>query len=160
MPVEAAAISVLKQFKFRLEINGLPAALVQHFNPGVRTNSVTQHAGAGQNHPAKEVGMLNYGNCTLGIVSPLDGPGRVYFEDWMNLCQDPVTGNGQIPATYLKNFTLYELDPKGDPSRVWEYKRGFPVSFTLGDRHSLGEAANVIEELEIAYESRTMRIIS
>ncbi len=159
MPTDACAINRLKEFRFRLEINGYPSALCRGFNPGDRSHGVTEHAGAGQNYPCKEVGMIRYGNATLRQIVPLEGPGRIYFEQWMNLGQDANTGNGEIPAKYMKNMSLYELDPNGDPSRVWEFKRAFPVNYSLGNRDSLAEASDVIEEISIAYTKREMRTL-
>lgn len=158
MANEAHAYAAMKTFKFRLEINGFEAALVQEFSPGDRTHGVTMHAGAGQNHPTKEVGMLHYGNCTLRSIVPLNGPGREFIEEWANVCQDPATGNGQLPAMYRKNFTLYEETPDGGPARVWEYKRGFPVRVSLGQRSSLSDA-DVIEEMELAFDERHLRVV-
>jgi len=159
MAIDATAISRFKEFKFRLEINGLPAALVREFNPGERSHGISEHAGAGQNFPYKEVGMLHYGNATLRQVVPLEGPGKVFFEQWMNLGQDPSTGNGDIPKVYMKNFSLYELLPTGDPGRVWEFKQGFPVRYNLGNRSNMSDNTDVIEEVEIAYSRREMRVL-
>jgi len=159
MPVEACSISRMKAYKFRLEINGLPAALIQEFDPGDRTHGVSVHAGAGQNYVCKEVGMISYGNCTLHMVVPLDGPGRVFLNDWMDLCQDPATGNGEVPSKYMKDFSLYELDPTGSPSRVWEFKRGFPVKHSIAHRSAFADGTDLIETLEITYAKREMRIV-
>jgi hypothetical protein len=160
MAVDAMAINPLKTYKFRLELNGLPAALIQSFNPGDRSHGMTEHAGAGQNHTVKEVGMVVFGNCSLGMVVPMDGPGRTYFDDWMQTAQNTLTGNGEIPAKYRRNFTLYELDPRGDPSRIWEFKAGFPVRMSLGMRNAVAGNSDVIEELEITYCNREMRIVT
>jgi phage tail-like protein len=159
MPTDARAINRLKEFKFRVEINGYPAALCHEFNPGERSHGVSSHAGAGQNFAVKEVGMINFGNCTLRQVVPLEGPGRHYFDTWMNQGQDPMTGNGGIPADYARNFTLYELDPYGNPSRAWEYYGAFPVRYVPGNRNAQSDSADVVEEIELAYSSRDLRLI-
>ena len=158
MPLDATAISRFKDFKFRLEINGLPAALVREFNPGDRSHGITEHAGAGQNMPYKEVGMIRYGNATLRNVLPIEGPGKVFFENWMNLAQDPTTGDGGLPKAYQKNFSLYELMPDGSPGRTWEFKQAFPVRYNIGNKNAMSDNADVIEELEIAYTRREMRV--
>jgi len=159
MATEANAINRLKEYKFRVEINGYPAALCHEFNPGDRTHGVTTHAGAGQNYTCKEVGMITYGNAVMRQVVPLEGPGRNYFDNWMNQGQDPATGNGGKPNDYMRNFTLYELDPAGNPSRAWEYKKAFPVRHVPGNRNAQSESADVVEEIEIAYTKREMRIL-
>jgi len=156
MATDATAINRLKEFKFRVEINGYPAALCHEFNPGERTHGITTHAGAGQNYPVKEVGMIQYGNCTMRQVVPLEGPGRTYFDNWLNQGQNPLTGNGGKPSEYQRNFSMYELDPAGNPSRIWEYKGGFPVRQVPGNRNAQSENADVIEEIEIAYSWRDL----
>ena len=159
MPTDANAVNRLKEYKFRLEINGYPSACCHEFNPGDRTHGVTTHAGAGQNYTVKEVGMISYGNCVMRQVVPLDGPGRNYWDIWLNQGQDPETGNGGRPSDYMRNFTMYELDPAGNPSRAWEYKGAFPVRHVPGNRNAQSENADVVEEIEIAYSVREMRII-
>jgi phage tail-like protein len=159
LATEANALNRLKEFKFRVEINGYPAALCHEFNPGERTHGITSHAGAGQNHVSKEVGMMSFGNCVMRQVVPLEGPGRQYFDIWMNQGQDPVSGNGGKPTDYQRNFTMYELDPAGNPSRAWEYKKAFPVRHVPGNRNAQSENADVVEEIELAYTERELRII-
>jgi hypothetical protein len=159
MATDATAINRLKEFKFRVEINGYPAALCHEFNPGDRTHGITTHAGAGQNYAVKEVGMITFGNAVMRQVVPLEGPGRQYFDAWMNQGQDPMSGNGGRPADYMRNFTMYELDPMGNPSRAWEYKRAFPVRHVPGNRNAQSENKDVIEEIEIAYTKRELRVL-
>ena len=159
MATDAIAYDRLKEFKFRVEINGLPAALVKEFNPGARTHGVTEHAGAGMNHSVKEAAMIRFENATLRMVVPLEGPGRSYFEEWLNQAEDPMTGNGGRPASYQRQFSMYELDPAGNPIRVWEFIKAFPVHYNLGNRNSLSDNADAIEEIAIAYTSRSMRVL-
>jgi hypothetical protein len=159
MPTTACAIPRLKDFKYRVEINGLEAAAVQEFEPGTRTHGVTVHSGAGQNHVCKEVGMIGFSNAVLRSVVPVDGPGRIYWEDWMDQAQDPATGNGGMPAQYQRNFSVFELAPNGSPSRVWEYIKGFPVSFKVNAKSSLDDSTDVLEFVEIAYNRREVRVL-
>jgi hypothetical protein len=158
MPTDAVAYPRLKEFKFRVEINGYPAALVSEFDPGTESIGVTEHAGAGQNHSVKEGGMIKFGNAILKGVVPLFGPGGTYFYDWLTACQDAATGNGGPPATYYRNFSMYELDPAGNPARTWEFVQGFIAEYKLGNRNSLSQDKDVIEEVDIAYTSRTQRV--
>lgn len=159
MPVDATAIPRLKDFKYRVEINGLEAAMVQEFEPGTRTHGVTVHSGAGMNHVVKEVGMIGFSNAVLRTVVPVDGPGRSYFEDWMDQGQDPTTGNGLMPRAYQRNFSVYELGPDGTPSRAWEFFRAFPVSYKVNAKSSLDDSQDVIEFIELAYTTREVRVL-
>lgn len=159
MPVNTIARTKLKEFKFRCEINGFEAALVQEFDPGKRTIASVEHSGAGQNHPDKEPGMMTYDPCVLRHVVPVDGVGRIYFETWMNECQDALTGNGLPVDQCRRNFSMYELDNEGHPVRVWEFKHAFPTGFTGGNRSALTLDQNVIDEIELTYISREVREI-
>jgi len=154
---EATAITVLKDFKFRVEINGLECALVQEFNPGSRSHGVAEHAGGGQNFTVKEAGMIKYNDAVLKMVVPIEGPGKRYFYDWMNQAQDPSTGNGLSPKEYRRNFSVYEEDNSGTPVRVWEYYMAFPSSFDLGNKSAHSVDKNVIDEIRITYSYYKMR---
>lgn len=157
MPVNTIAHSKLKEFKFRVEVNGFEAAFVQEFDPGKRTIASVEHSGAGQNHPDKEPGMLSYDPAVLRNVVPVDGPGRTFFENWMNECQDAASGNGLPVEQCRRNFSMYELNSEGNPVRVWEFYHAFPTGFTPGNRSALTADANVIDEIELTYISREMR---
>lgn len=160
MSTDALAVSRLKEFKFRLEINGYPSACCHEFNPGERTHGITTHAGAGQNFVVKEAGMIQFGNATLRQIIPLTGPGRQYFDQWMNQAQDPSTGDGGVPAQYMRNFSMYENDPAGNALRIWQYYGGFPVRYVPGNRNAQSENADAIEEIEIAYSWRDLIVLS
>jgi hypothetical protein len=159
MPTTACAIPRLKDFKYRVEINGLEAALVQEFEPGTRTHGVTVHSGAGQNHVCKEVGMIGFSNCVMRTVVPIGSDQRLYFEQWLNEAQNPDTGNGGMPAKYQRNFSVFELGPAGDPVRCWEYYRGFPVSYKVNAKSSLDDSTDVLEFIEITYNKRNVRAL-
>jgi hypothetical protein len=161
MATAANAVNRLKEFKFMVEINGFTSAYCHEFNPGERTHGITQHAGAGQNFPVKEVGMISFGNAVMRQIVPLnDGPGAGYFETWMNQGQSPDTGDGGLPSQYMRNFTMYELDPNDNPVRVWNYYNAFPVRHVPGNRNAQSENADVIEEVEIAYSWRDLDIVT
>lgn len=159
MASTAVVIPRLKDFKYIVEINGLEAALVQEFDPGVRTHGVTVHSSAGMNYVAKEVGMIGFSNCVLRTVVPAEGEGRNYWELWMNQGQDPTTGNGLLPKQYRRDFNVFELKPDGVPCRVWYYVQGFPVSLKTNAKSSLDDSTDVIEFVEIAYQYRTLNVL-
>jgi phage tail-like protein len=156
MAVDARAIERHKVFKYRVEINGYPVALVQEAKIGKAEIGVSEHAGAGQNHPVKEAGMLSFEGCTLKTVVPLDGPGKTYWQTWLDKIQDPKTGNGMRPSAYRQDFSLYDLDPQGNPIRTWEFKNAWIKSYDPGERKSLDKDKDTIEELVITYEWREL----
>lgn len=158
MTTEACAIPRAKEFKYRVEFNGLPVSLCAEFDPGERTHGVTEHMGAGQNFACKEVGHIKFANAHMKMVVPLEGEGRDFWESWMDQAQDPSTGNGGMPANYRRNFSMYELKPDGNPSRVWEFYGAFPVSYKPGNRSSQGDK-DVIDDISIAYAWREMRLL-
>lgn len=106
MPTNATAISRLKDYKYRVEINGLDCAMIQSFDPGDRTHGKSEHASCGMNFTVKEVGMIRFGDCTMTTVVPLEGDGKFYWEEWMNQGQDPSTGNGRLAKHYMRNFSV------------------------------------------------------
>ena len=73
MAIEVYTGPTAKEFRFMVEINGFPAALVQSFDPGSRHHAVAERGGAGMNHPFKEAGMITFDNCILYAVRPLEG---------------------------------------------------------------------------------------
>jgi hypothetical protein len=149
----------VKEFKFRVEVNGFPVALVEEFDPGERSIAIVESNGAGQNHPVKEAGMLKYGNAVLRNVIPTEGNGTIFWERAMNMAQNPATNNGLPPSGYWFNFTMYELNNEGNPVRATEFYQGFVSNYKMGNRSALTEDKNAIEEVEIAYVDRETRDI-
>lgn len=149
----------VKEFKFRVEVNGFPVALVEEFDPGERTIAVVESNGAGQNHPVKEAGMLKYGNAKLRNVVPTEGEGKIFWERAMNMAQDPNTGNGMAPSGYWFNFSMYELDNEGNPVRATEFYQAFVCDYKMGNRSAMTQDKNAIEEVEMAYTDRETREI-
>lgn len=156
MATEAKAIERQKKFKYRIEINGMPVALIQKLSVGKVTAGVTQHAGAGQNHPDKEAGMLTFENVVLTGVVPLEGPGNKFWQRWLDVIQDPDSGNGAVPKQYRQDFSIFDLAPTADPIRVWEYYDGWVCSYDPGERDSMSAEDDVLEEIEICYNYRKL----
>jgi hypothetical protein len=159
MTTEATAIPRLKEFKFRVEVDGLPVSLVGDFDPGDRKHGLTEHSGAGQNFASKEAGAIKFEPAVLKNVVPVDGAARGFWEDKMNAAQNPATGNGGKPSEYMFNFSLYELKPDGNPSRAWEFFGGFVTLYKLGMRNSMADNKDVIEEVHIEYQWRELRVL-
>lgn len=159
MATESKALPRAKEFKFRVEINGFPVALIESFNPGKKTIGVSEAYGAGMNHSYKEAGMLRFDTATLTNTVPLEGAGRRFWEDWMINCQNAKTGNGGNPEDYMQDFSCYEMDNTGTPFRVMEFYGGFISDYDVGDKSASSVDKNVIEKIEITYQSREVRYI-
>jgi hypothetical protein len=157
MATDAYAIERQKKFKYRLEINGLPVAVIQSVTLGSEEIGVTKHAGAGQNHPVKEAGMIEYEPVTLKAVVPLDGSGLLYWERWMRRIQDPETGNGLRKKQYAQDFSLYDLDPAGNVIGTWEFQNGWVQKRSPGERDSMSKDEDVIDEIVIEYDRRAQK---
>lgn len=152
MASNTGSFSRLKEFKFRVEVNGFDALYVQEFNIGKRSISVTEHAGAGQNHPTKEAGGLKFENAVLRHVVPCEGEGGKFFLEKMKIAQDAATGNGQMPSAYKFTFSCYENNPTDSPVRIWTFIGAFVVGDATNNKSSLGFDKDVIDEVEIAYD--------
>ena len=151
MATDALASAKVKVWKYRVEVDGLPAYLVEEFDPGKRSIAVVECAGAGQNYADKEAGMMQFDNAKLKTVLPVDGPGKMFWSKKMDMAQDPSSGNGLPPSGYRFNFTMYELDNASNPVRAWEYHQAWVCDHTPGQKNSLTRDKNAIEEVEIAY---------
>lgn len=152
MASNTGSFSRLKEFKFRVEINGLDSLLVQEFNIGKQSISLTEHAGAGQNHPTKEAGGIKFENAVLRHVVPIEGEGSKFFLEKMKLAQDARTGNGLPPSSYKFVFSVYEDDPTGAPVRIRTFYGAIVVGNSTNNKSSLGFDKDVIDEIEIAYD--------
>lgn len=151
------AFNRLKEFKFRFEVNGLVAARVQECNPGKQTISVTEHAGAGQNHPFPEPGGMKFGKLVLKVVVPDSGNGGMYFSNWMQLCQDAQTGNGAPISACFRNCSLYEMDNAGISVRTTEFYYAFVSEQGTINKVSTAWDKDVIDEIEITYAYKIER---
>ncbi len=152
MANNTASIHRMKEFKFRVEVNGFDSLLVQEFSLGKRTIAVTKHAGMGQNHPTKEAGGLEFENAVLRYVVPCDGESATFWYGKMRLAQDAVTGNGEMPDKYKFTFSCYENKPTDHAVRTWTFHGAFVVGGTVANKSSLAWDKDVIDEIEIAYD--------
>ena len=149
--------SRLKEFKYRFEVNGLNAATVAEVNIGSANIAVTNHAGAGQNHPVPEPGGLTYDKLILKLVVPDDGQGGLYFSQWRDQCQDSQTGNGAPISACMRNCSLYEMANQGTNARVTEFYGAFITKQGTANKVSTAWDKDVIDEIEITYASRIER---
>jgi phage tail-like protein len=157
--IDAYSIESLKEFNFRVEIDGLPIAAVQEFNPGTKKIGIGDRAGGGLNHDIKEAGRITFEHATLKTIVPMSGSGRDFWENWFNLAQNAKTGVGSRPSVYKKNFSIYNLAPDGTPSRVWEFYGAWVSEYKPGDLKAKEEKADLIEEVQITYDRNDMRIL-
>jgi hypothetical protein len=157
MPTDALAIERAKRFKYRLEINGFPVAAIQSAKIGKAEVGESEHAGAGQNFPVYEAGMIKFQELVITGVVPLDGPGKTYWQKWLDKAQDPRTGNGMRKHEYAQDFSLYDLDPADNPIRAWEFHGGWIRGYDPGERNSLSDKDDIIEEATIRYDWREQR---
>lgn len=152
MSTEARAVEAAKAFNWRLEIDGVPAAMIQKVNPGSREVGITKHAGAGLNHPVQEAGMLEYGAVELEGILPIEGPGGVAFEQWLDQAQDPKTGRGGRKSEYCKDFTLHWLGGDKNPFLTRQYRDGWCQKVDRGELDALNKDGNVIDKATIVYD--------
>ncbi len=152
MANNTASVHRLKEFKFRVEVNGFDSLLVQEFSIGKRTIAVTKHAGMGQNHPTKEAGGLEFENAVLRHVVPCSGDSATFWLEKMKLAQDATTGNGQTPDKYKFTFSCYENKPSDHTVRSWTFFGAFVVSDSVTNKNSMAWDKDVIDEVEIAYD--------
>jgi len=149
----------VKEYAFRVEVNGFPVGLVEEFDPGEVSIAVVESNGGGQNHPTKEGGMLKYGNAKLRNVVPTTGTGVTFWQRALNMVQNPMTNSGLSPSGYWFNFSMVELDNEKNPVRSTEFYQAFVCNYNMGNRSALTEDKNAIEEVEIAYVDRETRDI-
>lgn len=155
MATNTSGISRLKEFKFRVEINGFNAVLVREFNIGKCSISETGHAGAGQNFEVYEAGGLKFEPAILRYVVPAEGEGGDFFVQKMKLAQDAETGNGLEPNSYKFVFSLYENKPTDQTVRNWTFYGAWVRANAPQNKSSVGFDKDVIDEVEIRYDYYT-----
>lgn len=130
----------LRNFRFRLEIDGLEVAgfsEVSGFDASI--DVVEYREGDHVTTPRKLPGLTKYGNITLkwGISDSM-----VLYE-WLKGISD-----GQIER---KTVTLTAIDEAGDDAASWRLIEAWPVKYNAPDFNGLGSEV-AIETLEIAHE--------
>ena len=155
---DAMAIPKLQEFKFMVQVMGMPAALAQSFDPGDRKHGIIKVHGGGMNHAHKETGMIEYEDAVLTVVIPCDGPGMTIFETWANMAANPKTGNADS-NDYGIMITVLELAPNGVPKRAHDFFNCQISVRKLGKREAGSLDKPVIEEMHIAYDRREERYL-
>lgn len=147
----------LKEFNFEVQVNGMPAALTQTCDFGNRKPGIVKTWG-GRGHAHKETGQVEFEDVVLTVVIPAEGPGKDLFEEWLNDAYDPAIGRARTASPH-RMISIIEYDDQKNPIRGWDYYYCLVSAYNLGkrDRGSVDKAA--IDEIHIAYDYRTQRII-
>jgi phage tail-like protein len=130
-------------FNFLVEIDGITRAAFQEVGGLSATIDVVEHREGGENTtPRKLPGMTKYGNITLkwGMVEDTD------LYQWH---LDAV--NGQIQR---KNGSIILLDRAGQELVRWNFVRGWPTKYEIGQLNAEGNDVTSIS-MEITHEGLT-----
>ena len=137
-----ARVDPLGNFRFRVEIGGLPAAMFSEVSIGATTIEVVEYReGTDPTHVRKLPGLAKFGNITLkrGVTSSLD------LANW-----HLQVVRGQIAAA-RKAIAIVVLDAAGQDAARFVVSEAWPVKYDPSDLNGKGNEV-LIELLEIANE--------
>jgi phage tail-like protein len=149
MAIEAQEVDPRKTFRYLIECEGLPVALVQSVSIPDAELGTVEHAPPGSATKQKTVGAWKFSNITLKKVMPANSS-DTFFWDWMRQARDPETGQSIGAARYKRGLTIID---KGDNDQIidkWECEGCFPVKDSHGERSSMQDAEAAIETVEIS----------
>ena len=132
----------LRNFRFRLEIDGVQAAGFSEVEIGATTTEVIDYReGNDPSHVRKLSGLTKYGNVTLkrGVTASLE------LFDWHLRIV-----NGQIAAN-RKNVAIVVLDETGADVARYVVSAAWPIKYDPGDLNAKGNDV-FIETLELVNE--------
>jgi phage tail-like protein len=132
----------LRNFRFRLEIDGIQAAGFSEVAIGATTTDVIDYReGTDAAHVRKLSGLTKYGNVTLkrGVTVSLE------LFDWHRRI---VTG--QIAAN-RRNLVIVVLDEAGADTARYVVSEAWPIKYDPGDLNAVGNEV-FIELLELVNE--------
>ena len=132
----------LRNFRFRLEIDGLQTAGFSAVTIGATTTDVVDYReGTDPAHVRKLSGLTRYGNVTLshGVTTSLE------LFDWHQRIV-----NGQIAAN-RKNVAIVVLDQTGADVARYVVTDAWPIKYDPGDLNAKGNDV-FIETLELVNE--------
>jgi len=141
----------LKNFKFRVEIDGVARAAFAECTNLERTTEVVEYNEGGKNDsPQKSAGRTNYGNITLrrGVIIVADGD-----EDLVNWCRDveDILTNGGNALDYRRDIDIVILNRDGSTGRRVRVQACWPAKYKLSDLNA-GSNENFMEEIELVNE--------
>lgn len=132
----------LRNFRFRLEIDGIASAGFSEVAIGPTTTELIEYReGTDPTHVRKLPGLTKYGNVTLkrGVTNSLD------LVNWHRQIVD-----GQI-ANNRKNVAIIVQDEAGNDKARYEITDAWPVKYDPGDLNGTGHDV-FIETLELVNE--------
>jgi len=132
----------LRNFRFRLEIDGIQTASFSEVAIGATTTEVIDYReGTDPAHVRKLSGLTKYGNVTLrhGVTDSLE-----LFEWHKRIA------SGQI-ATNRKNVAIVVLDESGADKARYMVTDAWPIKYDPGDLNAKGNDV-FIETLELVNE--------
>jgi hypothetical protein len=139
---EATAVgNVLLGYKFRMEFNDYPPALVQDCNIPEREYEEVMFGGAGQDLNVKEAGGEKINEFKIMVVCPAKGAARLFWDQWMN---DVGTHDCLL---YWRDVTLIQMGPNDEPNMTWDIQDCWPKKRMV--RELKTEAKNEIVKWEI-----------
>lgn len=137
-------MSPIKNFRFRLEVDGLDVAGFSEVTGFDATVDVIEYRNGDDPlaTPMKAPGLTKYSNITLkwGVTDSLE------LYNWI---QDII--NGTIEK---KTVTITALDDLGEAGASWQLREAWPVKYTAPDFNGLGSEV-AMESLELAHEGLT-----
>jgi len=147
------AIPKIQEFRYRVLVNGMDAALCQSVTPGQRKNGIMKIYGGGMNHPHKEPGQVEFDDMELEYVIPISGSERGFWTQLADGAQNPETGYGDsaMPAIML---TIQDLDNQMNPVRSWDYFNCLVSVHDPGKRDASSIDKPLLEKVHIAYDFR------
>lgn len=118
---EATAVgNVLLGYKFRLEFNDYPPALIQSCDLPEREYEEVMFGGAGQDLDVKEAGGGKISEIKIVVICPAQSAARLFWDKWM----DDVSTHDCI--LYWRDCTLIQMGPNDEPNVTWDIQDAWP----------------------------------
>lgn len=139
----AGRIDPYRNFRFRVEIDGITQAGFNECSFGDTTTEVTEYReGTDPTHPRKLSGQTKYGNVTLkwGITDSVD------LYNWRKAVIDLGAQSNR------RNIAITLIDEEGADKSRWELAEAWPTKYDPPDFNAKGNDM-AIELLEIVSES-------
>lgn len=140
--------------RFKIEIDGIDAALVETVQrPGDKV-TVIEHASGGMTHTQKTAGgMETYDDLTLNKIMPAEELDDWAFA-WLTQAVDQFTQRVGIPEEYKKTVTVHALNGEGVPIQTYKYAGCFVKEVTPSEHDALDRAAKFMQTVIISVDRR------
>ncbi len=142
-----------KQFKYSIRIMGglgLDPWLVQEVDHPEEDVEPVPHGDA--NYDVKTAGRVIIGNATISKISRTSGPDN-FLVNWRKMCQDELSGGGQIPDVYKKTVIVEEYAEDGFTiinTSVWY--GAWPTKVNVKSHSRVG-SENTVESFELSVDA-------